>query len=159
EPLVRHPEIGAMVARYCAEGDADLPSFIQMGIDGGESSPNAGSGYLGPAFQPFRLGQGGRLPENTTPYLGEDAEHRRRDLLRFLEENQQHSATQLQAYRQAQERSYRLLRSRGVFDVSAEWANARDRYGDTNFGRNVLTARRLVEAGVPFVEVEQPNYD
>ena len=46
-----------------------------------------------------------------------------------------------------------------MFDVSGEWNRYRDSYGDTAFGRNCLVARKLVEAGVPFVEVEQPNYD
>jgi hypothetical protein len=161
EPAVRHPELGAMVAKYNGDPDADLPSFIQMGIDGGESSPNAGSGFLGPAYQPFRLGDGGRLPENTTPYLSADAEERRRALLRFVEEGiaAEHGAGQWQAFRAAQEKSYRLLKAKGVFDISSEPANYRDKYGDTKFGRNLLTARRLVEAGVSFVEVEQPNYD
>ena len=51
EAFVRHPEIGAMVARYLGSDELNLQSFIQLGVGGGESSPNAGSGYLGPAFQ------------------------------------------------------------------------------------------------------------
>lgn len=33
------------------------------------------------------------------------------------------------------------------------------RYGDSDFGKNCLAARRLLEAGVPFVEVQHPGYD
>src|SRR5262249_10513017 len=44
-------------------------------------------------------------------------------------------------------------------DISKEWPKVKDRYGDTDFGRGCLLARQLVEAGVPFVEVGQDNYD
>jgi uncharacterized protein (DUF1501 family) len=43
--------------------------------------------------------------------------------------------------------------------VSRDWPAARERYGDTEFGRRCFLALRLVEAGVPFVEVGQDNYD
>jgi hypothetical protein len=161
EAFVRHPEIGAMVARYLGRDEADLPSFIQIGLDGGESSPFAGAGFLGPAYQPFRIGRTGSLPENTTPYVTPQADDRRNELLRFVDEEfgRDQAAPAPQAQRLAHERARRLLRARSVFDVSGEWNRYRDIYGDTTFGRNCLVARRLVEAGVPFVEVEQPNYD
>jgi len=161
EAFVRHPEIGAMVARYLGREDADLPSFIQIGLDGGESSPFAGAGFLGPAYQPFRLGRTGGLPENTTPYVTPPADDRRNNLMRFVDDEfgRGQGAPALQAQRMAHDRARRLQRARSVFDVAGEWNRYRDIYGDTTFGRNCLVARRLVEAGVPFVEVEQPNYD
>src|SRR5262245_17063170 len=105
EAFVRHPEIGAVVARYLGDSAADLPSFIQIAAGGGESSPNAGSGFLGPAYQPFRVGRAGRLPENTAPYLAPAAEERRADLLRAVDEGfarEQPSAAVL-AHMEAQE--------------------------------------------------------
>ena len=161
EAFVRHPEIGAMIARYLGREEADLPSFIQIGMDGGESSPFAGAGFLGPAYQPFRIGRTGGLPENTTPYVTPQADDRRNDLLRFANEEfgRGQGSAALQAQRLAHERARRLLRGRAVFDVSGEWSRYREIYGDSAFGRNCLVARKLVEAGVPFVEVEQPNYD
>src|SRR6185503_14917179 len=89
------------------------------------------------------------------------ADDRRNELLRFVDDEfgRGQITPALQAQRLAHERSRRLLRARSVFDVSDEWPRYRDRYGDSAFGRNCLVARKLVEAGVPFVEVEQPNYD
>ncbi len=161
EANVRHPELGAMAARYLGPEDADLPSFIQLGVGGGESSPNAGAGFLGPTWQPFRMGSGGNLPENTSPYLSEEAEKRRNELLRFMEDGfaRERQAAAHEAHRAAQEKSRRLLRAKAAFDIGADWAKYGRRYGDTPFGRQCLMARRLVEAGVPFVEVEQNNYD
>src|SRR5437867_3711251 len=59
---VPHPEIGAMVARYLGEAEADLPSFVRVGPTG-----NGGAGYLGPRYEPFSLGREGRLPSFSQP--------------------------------------------------------------------------------------------
>lgn len=151
-----HPEIGAMVAKYLGRPEADLPSFVRMGPVG-----NAGAGYLGPNYEPFTLDRGGRMPYFTTPYLAADAENRRNDLLRFVEQEfgKDHKADPFENHRLAKEKSWRLLRARSVFDISKEWPKASERYGDTAFGRGCLMARQLVEAGVSFVEIGQDNYD
>src|SRR5262249_35229593 len=74
---VPHPEMGAMVAKYLGNPDADLPSFVRMGPVG-----NGGPGYLGPKYAPFSLDRTGRLPYFTSPISPPDAEARRADLLR-----------------------------------------------------------------------------
>jgi len=61
--------------------------------------------------------------------------------------------------REAELRTIRLMRARAAFDVNDEWEKARERYGDTHFGRGCFTAVKLAEAGVPFVEVGQWGYD
>jgi hypothetical protein len=161
EPTVQHPEMGAMVAKYLGDPDSDLPHFIQVGAGGGESSPAFGPGYLGPAYQPFHLSGEAAMPAHTTPYVGADAQRRRHDLLHFVEEEfaRRQQDPGPRALRAAQEKSDRLLKAKGVFDVKDEWPRYSDLYGDTAFGKNCLLARRLVEAGVAFVEVVQGNYD
>ncbi len=161
EAAVTHPEIGAMAAKYLGNAEADLPSFIQLGLGGGESTPNGSPGFLGPMYQPFRMGGEGRMPENTSAYLQPDADRRRNDLLKIQDEEYQkeHHVAGLKAYREADEKSRRLLKAKGAFDISGEWEKYKGQYGDTSFGKNVLMARKLVEAGVPFIEVEQQNYD
>jgi len=55
-----------------------------------------------------------------------------------------------------QEKAFSLLASsqtKGAFDVSKEPPAVRDRYGPTVNGTSMLMARRLVEAGVPFISV------
>jgi hypothetical protein len=153
---VPHPEIGAMVAKYLGNPDADLPSFVRMGPTG-----NAGAGYLGPRYQPFSMDRDGRLPYFTSPLITPQAEQRRGDLLRFVEEGfaRDHQAEPFAAHRLARERANRLIRARSAFDITRDWPRYRDRYGNTAFGRLCLLARKLVEQGVPFVEVGQDNYD
>jgi arylsulfatase A-like enzyme len=62
-------------------------------------------------------------------------------------------------HREAYEAARRLQHSRGVFNIDGEWEKYRDSYGDSAFGRRCLLARKLVEAGVAFVEVGQSSYD
>jgi uncharacterized protein DUF1501 len=161
EGSVTHPEIGGMVAKYLGDPGAELPSFIQIGGGGGESSPVSGAGFLGPLYQPFKMGGEGRMPENTSPYLAADADKRRNELLKFMDEDfaREHHAQALKAYREADEKSRRLLKAKAAFDLTADWEKYKGLYGDSRFGKNCLMARKLIESGVPFVEVEQENYD
>ena len=151
-----HPEIGAMIAKYLGQPDADLPSFIRMGSGG-----NASSGYLGPRYEPFHIGQDGRLPTFAAPLATQQVQERRGDLLNFMETEhaRTHQAEPFASHRTAEQRALRLMRSRAIFNTDGEWPAARERYGNTTFGRGCFMARKLVEAGVPFVEVGQENYD
>jgi hypothetical protein len=151
-----HPEIGAVIARFNGDPGAYLPTFVRMGSCG-----NAGSGYLGPAYEPFSLDRTGRMPYFTSPYLNEEAEKRRAELFRSLESEfgSEAKADPFDSHRTAKERAWRLLRAKGVFDMSKDWPAAKERYGDSEIGRGCFMARKLVEAGVPFVEVGQDNYD
>src|SRR5438046_4345981 len=110
-----HPEIGAMVARYLGQPEADLPSFVRMGPAG-----NAGAGYLGPQCEPFSIDRDGRLPYFTSPYTDARAEQRRGDLLRFMEQDfaREHKAEPFESHRLAKEKSWRLVRARSGFDIS-----------------------------------------
>ncbi|WP_157368612.1 DUF1501 domain-containing protein [Zavarzinella formosa] len=151
-----HPEIGAVIAKYNGNPDSDLPSFVRMGSTG-----NGGAGYLGPLYEPFGIGRDGKLGSFTSPYLPEEGEKKRADLFRFVEDEftSEHKADPFASHRMAKERAWRLLRAKSVFDSSKDWPKAKERYGDTEFGRGCFMARKLIEAGVPFVEVGQENYD
>ncbi|MCE9534314.1 MAG: DUF1501 domain-containing protein [Planctomycetes bacterium] len=151
-----HPEIGAMIARYLGDPNSDLPSFVRMGPTG-----NAGAGYLGPLYEPFSVGRDGRMPSFTTPQGTQQSEDRRKDLLQFVENEfaKDHQAEPFESHRLAKQRAWRLLKAKEVFDISKELPKYGDRYGASDFGRGCLMARKLVEAGVPFVEVGHDNYD
>src|SRR5262245_4039270 len=75
-----HPEIGAMIAKFLGRADSDLPTYVKMGSTGG-----GGSGYLGPRYEPFSLGRGG-MPQYVEPTGSTEAQQRRGDLLKFMEE-------------------------------------------------------------------------
>ncbi len=127
-----HPELGAVIAKFNGDQASDLPTFVRMGSCG-----NAGAGYLGPAHEPFGLGRDGKLGSFSTPYLADDAEKKRADLFRFVESEfaADHKAEPFASHRTAKERAWRLLRAKAVFDISKEWPAAKERYGDSEFGR------------------------
>lgn len=153
---VRFPEVGAIVARYCGQSVGDLPNFIKISSQG-----DAGSGFLGPRYQPFQLNHDGNLPPFSTSQLAAEAEARRHELRDFLEHDfgRRYAAEPPRMHREAYEQARRLQKVRHVFDVDGEWEKYRESYGDTKIGRRCLMARCLVEAGVSFVEVGQSGYD
>lgn len=153
---VRFPEVGAIVAKYCGDLNSDLPDFVKVSSNG-----DAGSGFLGPQYQPFQLDRDGNMPNFSTSRLAQEDEARRHSLRGFMEEHyaQTHAAEPAKMHREAYDRARRLNNVRGVFEFDKEWEKARDRYGDTKIGRRMMIARSLVESGVAFVEVGQSGYD
>ena len=151
-----HPEIGAMIARYNGNPDADLPSFIRMGSTG-----NAGAGYLGPRYEPFHIDRNGQLPYFTT-HATPQVQQRRSDLARTSWSRNGPASTRPSRTPRTAWLNCGPIGSCGPGRSStcrSDWPAAQARYGNTDFGRGCFMARKLVEAGVPFVEVGQENYD
>jgi hypothetical protein len=153
---VRFPEVGAIVAKYQGVDGADLPNFIKISSQG-----DAGAGFLGPKYQPFGLGPEGGLPPFSVSPIDPAKERRRHELRSFVEDRfaaESHSEL-AKMHRESYEAARRLQQARDVFKIDAEWPKYRDLYGDSEFGKRCLMARKLVEAGVAFVEVGQSSYD
>jgi hypothetical protein len=132
--------------------------------------PGQFAGRLGREHDPFLLQGSFAEPMSfTVPDLvvEADAVHRlddRRRLLADLEglrRGLDHEAS-MTAYTRQQQRAFELLAAAGTagaFDIAAEPAAVRERYGATLNGTSLLMARRLVEAGVPFITVFWSEYD
>lgn len=158
-PTVEHPAIGAWVSAKRGDPTADLPAFISLG------GPSEGGGFLGRANGPFVVRDPGRPPEDMTYGPGVSAARfdRRRAALAMVEDQfeRETKSAAVTERRAIFEQAVRMMRSPAApaFDISSEPAPAREAYGDTSFGRGCLTARRLVEAGVRFVEVALDGWD
>jgi hypothetical protein len=148
------PSLGAIVSHELGRGDFPLPEYVCIG---GASRHATRAGFLGPAHQPLDVAN----PERGTEFLeslGSRAEFDRQyELLRkfnglFQEAYQTEPAS---AHASAIDRAVRLMNAeqKRAFDLSQEPDSVRDRYGRSEFGQGCLMARRLVEAGVRFVEV------
>ena len=118
---------------------------------------DAGSGFLGPKYLPFGIGSEGGLPPFSVSQLDGTAEARRHELRTFLEGEftRTHRATPAKMHQESYEAARRLQKTRDAFKIDAEWDKHSELYGDSQFGRRCLLARKLVEAGVPFIEVGQ----
>ncbi len=69
------------------------------------------------------------------------------------------ASPQVAASEEARKQAYELIlgEGRAVFDLSREKPELRDRYGRHTFGQDCLAARRMVEAGVPYIVINYPG--
>ncbi len=153
---VRYPEMGSVIAKYQGQDAADLPNFVKVSSQG-----DAGAGFLGPKYQPFGIGSEGSLPPFSVSNMESPIESKRHELRAFVEDRflTDRKSEVARMHREAYEAARRLQSARGAFNIDSEWEKHRDLYGDSVFGKRCLLARRLVETGVPFIEVGQSSYD
>lgn len=157
---VHHPAMGSVVAERLGSLDAELPSFVRIGRRFANAS---NGGLLGADYNAFLVQTAGKLPDNVQPSTDQARYERRLDLISRLEGASGVSATspELAEHRGLYKKASRMLLSPRMeaFDLDREPAQIREAYGKTDFGSGCLLARRLVEAGVTFVEVGLGNWD
>ena len=162
-PSARHPTLGSIVASQLAApagGEAgDLPPVVRIG---GRGRSDSGAGLLGLQWNPFELRDATQSPANTEPVVPAERHRRRLDLMNrlgtgFAEALPREAADHAALY----ERATRMILSSDMtaFDVEAEPQHVREEYGPGGFAAGCLLARRLVEHGVPFVEVVSNGWD
>lgn len=157
-PNIEHPSYGAVVAHEMEDKvpSLDIPPFVSIG------GASEGPGFLGMAYAPFQVDSNGQIRD----LQFEGKEQRLSDRLvlleavekRFINERRGIAAVD---HAKVLEKTRALLTSEQMkaFNAQGESQQTRDRYGNTDFGRGCLLARRLVEAGVPFVEVDFGGWD
>jgi hypothetical protein len=148
------PSLGSIVAQELGQRDFPLPNFVCIGRGPRQATR---SGFLGPDHQPLDVTEPARGVDFIEPRTGRTEFERQHDLLRRFESSfqERYSAEAGRAHSAAVERAVRLMTAeqKHAFDLSEEPDADRDRYGPGSFGQGCLMARRLVEAGIPFVEV------
>lgn len=152
-----HPGFGSIVANEIGKADFDLPQFVSI------SGPSVGSSFLGVQYAPFIVSDPNRPPDNLGAPVAPERMQRRLGLLKELEAPllksgaAPHVTEHLALYNQT---AQMVLSPRTkAFDLEQETKAARDSYGRSSFGQGCLMARRLVEAGVTFVEVQSSGWD
>jgi|TARA_B100001964_G_scaffold89988_1_gene101115 hypothetical protein len=157
-PNVIHPGLGSIVVH---ERDplGDLPAYIS--ISGNPPS----AGHLGQQCEAYYVGR----PGEKDPYLAfpEGIHHARgKKRLEILSRmnartSGQLGTTTLKASETALKDAIALMESPALkaFELNGENRSTVERYGNTEFGRGALLARRLVEKGVRFVQVNRGGFD
>ena len=162
------PNVGCNVTKLNPPDVPMLP-FVMMPRPLQESNVigKAGTaGFLGKAFDPYYLYQDPneaidtgdlKLPEGMT----KERMQRRANLLKTVDANMPKLQRALDetALNEYQQKAFDLIlsgRARSAFDLTEESDDMRERYGRTTFGQSALLARRLVEAGTRFVQVNWP---
>jgi hypothetical protein len=155
---IQYPTLGALVAKEAGTEGADLPAFVSIAPFRVSNSSAHSPGFLGPRFAPLIVGENLGV-QNLTPHAGVGGEHFEARL-RLVEQMQRefvadHPSAAAQSHLTAYERAARLMRTSAAraLDLDQEPSGLRDAYGRNKFGQGCLLARRLVEHGVPFIEV------
>ncbi len=157
-PNVEHPSYGSVVAHEL-EKDLGAVEIPPVGSIGGASE---GPGFLGMAYAPFQVDSNGRVRDARANVSDSRMNDRMRllDLLerRFVRENRGPAAAE---HAKVLRSTVSLMTSKQMeaFNIQGEAESVRQWYGNTPFGRGCLMARRLVETGVPFVEVNLGGWD
>ncbi len=172
-PTGHPPNFGSVVARH--RPSDHMPAFVSLASgpigDGRGPMKGHGGGSWGPAYDPLlvncseagqveipalKLLDGltpARLAARRTLLADLDATRRRLDL--------QAETARSREWKELHERAYALLaapEARQAFDLSSESQRLREAYGHTSFGQSCLLGRRLVEAGVPYVQVNWSRF-
>jgi hypothetical protein len=164
------PTVGAVVAK--AKGfRGTLPPFMVVGgrlHQGKKAIIGEGGGPLGGLYDPFRLeydpASGTKVPAlQLPPGLTPERLGDRRELVQAFDQLQQHAdllraSHSLDDYRSQAFAMLTSPASMKIFDVSQEPVSIHERYGRTRFGQSCILARRLVEKGVPFVQVNWSDH-
>jgi len=176
---IRYPSLGSLVSKELGADDAELPNFVSIAPFRSLSPGAFGPGFLGPQYAPLVVGeravmdpQGASDARNFSfkvedlslpPGVENARADARLELLSSLRQDflASHPGTGPLSHQDAYQRAVRLMRSAAAkaFELEEEKAATRDAYGRTAFGQGCLLARRLVERGVPFVEVTLSSAD
>ena len=157
-PNVEHPSYGSVIAHEMETkiSELEIPPFVTIG------GASEGPGFLGMAYAPFQVDSNGRV-RNASARIPQDRMDDRMKLLglmerRFERENRGPAAGE---HAKVLESTVSLLTSKQMeaFKIEGETSQMRDKYGNSGFGRGCLMARRLVEQGVPFIEVNLGGWD
>ncbi|MGL4550145.1 MAG: DUF1501 domain-containing protein [Gemmataceae bacterium] len=168
---IQYPTLGSLVSKELQRPDGELPGFVSIAPARFLSASAYTSGFLGPRYAPLIVGEGtpgpGPAGDPSRALRVQDldaAAHldpaRQGDRLGLWDAMQQdfhatRPGAATASHKEAYGRAVTMMSSQAVkaFDLGEEKAALRDAYGRSLFGQGCLLARRLVERGVPFVEV------
>jgi hypothetical protein len=163
-----YPSVGAVVSLFKGydHGYAGpVPPYVVLTEPQGRFSE---AGFLGQRYKPFATGGDpgaarfaveGLVAEG----ISDERQRRRRDLLHALDTlgKAMPGDPHFARLDQCEEQAYELMfgEARRLFDLSEEPDELREEYGRNTFGQSCLAARRLVEAGVPYVTINYKGWD
>ena len=154
-PSMEHPSYGSLLSHQLRRDDIEIPQFVTVG--GG----SMGAGFLGAQYNPFSVNSDGRI-RNLDMKVDERL-IQRAYALDLIETNfiNQKRGSLAKDHQSVLKQTFNLLTSEQMkaFKIAGEPEPVKERYGDNGFGKGCLMARRLVEVGVPFIEVNLGGWD
>lgn len=160
-PASDYPEIGAVAARALTQPNHPLPGHIRI-VPWSAASRGNEAAYLGPKYASIVLGGGNAPPYTLLPDGIDAGSDARRHTFRQSMDSQflnGFRSAMTDAFVSSYEAAQKLMLHRDVFDLEKEPQADQERYGKSDFGRQCLLARRLLQNDVPFLQVTHSNYD
>src|SRR6478672_8897953 len=168
-PFGDYPSMGAVVAHETGFEGRLLPPYVAVPKNPAFTWELGKSAWLGGRYESFKAGNPNdkefkvrdlALPEPMKPRQAE----RRKSLLAAVDQLDAkiQGNDQMATYDEFQKRAAAMVLSseaQSAFDMNAEKDDLRDRYGRTDFGQGCLLARRLIERGVKFAQVNFGGWD
>jgi len=158
---IKHPSMGAWLEKFQGRGNPTLPGSVMIGND----SRHPGAGYFEAKFAPLMINDPESGISNVRPnsWFTEDRMLDRLQAAKALDKPfaETYNVKNVRAYSDMYDDAIKMMKSEELkaFDLDAEPAKLRDKYGRDRFGQGCLLARRLVEHGVRFVEVSFGSWD
>ena len=162
-----HPSMGSVVAKELGR-DNGLPPYFSMPSMSRSGGPN----FLGAKYAPFVVGDDPNnakfkvrdvaLPRDLTDMRFGSRTDLRSKIDRMVRISDAAAGDPVLAFDEYFQQGHTLVTSpeaQKAFDISQESPETRERYGRDGFGQRCLLARRLVEAGVPFITVYDGGWD
>lgn len=157
---ITHASLGSWVNRLGGRLNPTLPGYVTVG--GGRYSS---AGWMESAYAPLPIGDPEDGLANSTRADSVSEKDFERRLHRVAKMNkaftERYKQKQVRSYVEMYDQAVKLMGSRDLeaFDIAQEPDAIKGAYGDDQFGRGCLLARRLVEHGVRFVEVVSGGWD
>ena len=164
-PGVDYPHLGAVTARSLMPETFSLPGHILIRSSPGGRNVESefhSAAYLGQRFASMALYDGNPPKFDDRPKdITDEADVRRNAIRERANERflRRRRTADTEAYNFSYDQARELLANRHVFEISRESASDQERYGTSQFGKHCLLARRLLENGVPYVQVNHADYD
>jgi Protein of unknown function (DUF1501) len=168
---VQYPPVGSLIAKELGKAEAVLPEYVSIAPTRFVSPAAFGPGFLGPRFAPLVVADGGNPGQAASNYtralrvenldvpasISRARAGARIELLQEFEKEflETRPGVPSRSHQTSYGRAVKMMRSAAskAFNLDGEPPALRDAYGRNLFGQGCLLARRLVERGVPFVEV------
>ena len=165
EPNLKYPDLGAVLAKELGRMDSQVPDYVNFYTSTeGRGSAKVSPGFLGARFGAINLHDGAKLTlpdirklESITQGDHEARANLREFLSRRFEQGRELAS--LKSHAAAYARVHGLMSCEKLFDVSGESQSVKDLYGPTQFAQQAMMARRMIEAGVPFVRLSRAWWD
>lgn len=155
-----HPAMGVWGSHFLGRvKDVTLPDSVV--VNSGSSYP--GAGFFPPAMGPIPISNPESGLQNIKPTTDENMFQKRVALMNEFDAGfrKRFQGEDVKAYTEFYDETLKLMKSQDLkaFDLTQETAETREKYGRDSFGQGCLLARRLVEHGVRFVEVQMGGWD